>query len=143
MPTTEAGVQPLWVSSRPAQTEPSAHDGADGEVDAGDQDDVRHADRDEPGDRDLPQHVGQVAVGQEDVAAAGGHGRERDAEREDREQAPVELALREHAPDRGDAHAARLGSRRRRRTTGVASRMIASSLASARADDAHRAGPRT
>ena len=39
-------------------------DRADREVDAADEDDHGHADGDKPGDRDLPQHVGQVARGE-------------------------------------------------------------------------------
>ena len=89
------------------------HDRADREVDAGGQDHRRHAGGDQAGDRDLPQHVEQVAVGEEDVVALGADRRGQHADQEDRRQAPVELGAREEPQQR---------SRRQRRACGAARR---------------------
>ena len=56
-----AAVQPGCVRSSAVEHRAERQDRADREVDAADEDDHGHADGDKPGDRDLPQHVGQVA----------------------------------------------------------------------------------
>ena len=45
----------------------AAHDRADRQIDAAEQDDNGHSGRDEAGDRHLPQHVGEILGRREDV----------------------------------------------------------------------------
>ena len=85
---TAAAVQPGLVSSiaqmivEKPMTEPTD------KIDAAEQDDDRHAGGDQAGDRDLAQHVGQIAVGQEDVAAGRRVRRGEGADQADEQQAP-------------------------------------------------------
>ena len=88
------------------------HQRADRQVDAAGDDDGRHAGGDQAGDRDLPQHVEQIAVGQEDVVALGAHRRGEHAEQEDRDQPPIELGARDQP--QALAHAAALAGDWRR-----------------------------
>src|SRR5271166_2530099 len=105
----------------------AAHDRTDRQIDAAQEDNDGHAGRDQAGDRDLPQDVGQIVVGEEDVAARRGVRGESRADDADEREPPVELGAREKAKE---VHGVSTVSRLAR--PGAASRMIASWLASDR-----------
>ena len=103
----------------------AAHHRADRQVDAAEQDDDGHSGRDEAGDRHLPQHVGQIVVGEKDVPARGRVRRGEGADQADDREPPIELGARKYAKR---VHPARPAARSL--MPGAAKRMIASWVAS-------------
>ena len=134
-PQIVAAGTPMIAGGRPsrpgqqhrADDRRTAHDRADRQIDAAEQDDDGHAGRDEAGDRHLPQHVGQIAVGEEDVPARGRVRRGQRADQADERQAPIELGARQKAKrdSSGGSRRALAQARRREAHDGFLGRLRA------------------